>query len=167
MTEDRPSVQKPSVRRRMFTALLILVLVLVVFLAAKSVMLKRPDDLGLQNGRLPGCPDSPNCVSTEAADEPHRIEPLTFSGSADEAMDRLKQAVAQMPRTGIVSEDDRYLHVEFTTMISRYVDDVEFLIDAESGEIRMRSASRTGYSDLGTNRRRLSALRTAFESAAK
>lgn len=164
MTEDQPTVQKSSLRRRMAIALLISILVPVIFLAAKSVMSKRPEDLGPQNGRLAGCPDSPNCVSTEAADEPHRIKPLTFTGSADEAMQQLKQAVAQMPRTTIITEEDHYLHVEFTTLIFRYVDDVEFLVDEESGEIFMRSASRTGYSDLGTNRRRLNALRAAFES---
>ena len=43
------------------------------------------------------------------------------------------------------------------------MDDVEFRLEAETSEIAVRSASRLGYSDLGTNRRRLESLRRELE----
>ena len=60
-----------------------------------------------------------------------------------------------------------YLHVEFTSAIFRFVDDVEFLFDAGSGTIHMRSASRAGYSDFGVNRRRMEAIRSQFDALLK
>lgn len=33
----------------------------------------RPDNLGVQEGRLALCPSSPNCVTGQADDERHRI----------------------------------------------------------------------------------------------
>lgn len=67
-----------------------------------------------------------------------------------------------MPRTRIVKEDGVYLHAEVRSFLFRFVDDLEFLIDTEQSLIHMRSASRTGYSDLGVNRRRVEHVRKAF-----
>ena len=47
-----------------------------------------------------------------------------------------------------VEEDESYLHYEFTSLLLRFVDDVEFLFDDETKTIHFRSASRTGYGDL-------------------
>lgn len=141
------------------------VLAPVIFLASKSVLSSRPDNLGAVDGQLPGCPDSPNCVSTQATDDEHRIEVLTFNGSAEDAMERLRRAIEQMPRTKIVTANESYLHAEFTTLIFRYVDDVECLAQPDSGQIQLRSASRTGYSDLGANRARVDAIRAAYTAA--
>jgi uncharacterized protein (DUF1499 family) len=122
----------------------------------------RPDNLGAADGKLRPCPGSPNCVSTQAADEFHRIDPLTFEDSPDAAMARLKTALLLQPRVKIVTATDTYLHAEFTTALLRFVDDVEFLIDPQHKVIHFRSASRLGYSDLGANRRRMEAIRRAF-----
>jgi uncharacterized protein (DUF1499 family) len=166
MTEEHKRAWKGSWGRRMIVVLIVLGLIPVVFLASKSVMSSRPDNLGAKEGRLAGCPGSPNCVSTEATDDEHSIAPLTFDGTAEEAMARLKGVVQQMPRSVVVTASESYLHAEFTTLFFRYTDDVEFQVDAKVDTIRMRSASRTGYSDLGANRTRVEAIRTAFESAA-
>ncbi|HBZ55795.1 MAG TPA: DUF1499 domain-containing protein, partial [Syntrophobacteraceae bacterium] len=42
--------------------------------------------------------------------------------------------------------------------------DVTFQVDSGNRTILMRSASRIGYWDLGVNRRRLEAIRAAFDS---
>jgi uncharacterized protein (DUF1499 family) len=39
---------------------------------------------------------------------------------------------------------------------------MEFMLDTDRRVIHVRSASRTGYSDLGVNRRRVERLREAF-----
>ena len=68
-----------------------------------------------------------------------------------------------MPRTKVVRQDERYLHAEFTSALFRFVDDVELLLDADAGVVHVRSASRIRYSDMGANRRRVEAIRSAFE----
>jgi uncharacterized protein (DUF1499 family) len=65
-----------------------------------------------------------------------------------------------LPRTKLVEENDSYLHYEFTSLLFRFVDDVEFLFDDESKTIHFRSASRTGYGDFGVNRRRMEVIRS-------
>ncbi len=167
MTEEHESARKPYKGRRMLVVLIIIGLIPVVFLASKSVMSSRPDDLGAKEGQLAGCSDAPNCVSTEATDDDHSIAPLTFDGMADEAMNRLRDVIEDLPRTVVISADESYLHAEFTTLIFRYTDDVEFQVNADEKTIQMRSASRTGYSDLGANRTRVEAIRAAFEAAAE
>jgi uncharacterized protein (DUF1499 family) len=127
-----------------------------------NLLSRRPDDLGPVDGKLRPCPNSPNCVSTFAIDDAHKIEPLTFSDSPDAALARLKTVILLQPRVQIVTATDTYLHVEFTTALMRYVDDVEFLVDAAMKVIHFRSASRLGYSDLGANRRRMEKIRRAF-----
>lgn len=64
-----------------------------------------------------------------------------------------------MPRTKLVDEDESYLHFEFTSLLLRFVDDVEFLFDEKIGTIHFRSASRIGYGDFGVNRRRMEEIR--------
>ena len=135
----------------------------VLVLALFSLTSRRPDNLGVRDGKLAPCPSSPNCVCTQAADAQHRIEPIAFSGSPDEAKARLKAILAELPRVRIVSETDHYLHTEFTSRLFRFVDDVEFLIEP-GGVIHFRSASRAGRSDLGVNRARMEAILRAFGS---
>jgi len=62
----------------------------------------------------------------------------------------------------IITEEGSYLHAETRSFLFRFVDDVEFMMDTDSRVIHVRSASRTGYSDLGVNRRRVERLRRAF-----
>lgn len=109
--------------------------------------------------QLAQCPSSPNCVSTQATDEGHAIAPFRYRKSRAEAKEALKDIIRTMPRTKLVEEDESYLHYEFTSLLLRFVDDVEFLFDDESKTIHFRSASRTGYGDLGVNRKRMEEIR--------
>jgi len=106
------------------------------------------------------CPTSPNCVSTHATDEGHAIAPFRYRKSRAEAKEALKDIVRTLSRTRLVEEDESYLHYEFTSLLLRFVDDVEFLFDDESKTIHFRSASRTGYGDLGVNRKRMEEIRS-------
>jgi uncharacterized protein (DUF1499 family) len=63
----------------------------------------------------------------------------------------------------LVEEDETYLHYEATSLLLRFVDDVEFLFDDETKTIHFRSASRTGYGDLGVNRTRMEQVRGLVE----
>ena len=113
---------------------------------------------------LAPCPSSPNCVSSEATDQAHRIAPLPFSGDPSAAMARLRAVIEAMPRARVVSANDRALHAEFTSFLFRFVDDVDCIADPAAGVIQIRSASRTGYGDFGVNRKRVEQIRAAFEA---
>ena len=117
---------------------------------------------GLRDGALAPCPATPNCVSTEAADPTQRMPPLAFAGSAEAARARLRAVLAAMHGGRVVDERGSYLRAEFTTRLLRFVDDVEFLVDADARVIRFRSASRVGRSDFGTNRRRMQEVARRF-----
>ncbi len=117
----------------------------------------------MSKARLDLCPSSPNCVSTQAQDERHAIAPFRYRKSRAEAKEVLKDAIRSLPRTKLVEEDDAYLHYEFTSLLMRFVDDVEFLFDDESKTIHFRSASRTGYGDFGVNRNRMESIRTLVD----
>jgi uncharacterized protein (DUF1499 family) len=134
----------------------------IVVLALLSLLARKPASLGVTDGKLAPCPASPNCVSTQAADPGHHIDPIAFEGSAADAHARLKTILAAQPRCRVVTDDGTYLHAEFTSLLFRFVDDVEFLIDGPAHLIHFRSASRAGHSDLGVNRARMERIRQAF-----
>lgn len=109
------------------------------------------------------CPSSPNCVSTQASGQAHGILPYRYQKTLAEAKETLKIMVANLPRVKLVEEDEAYLHYECTSLLLRFVDDVEFVFDDAAKTIHFRSASRTGYSDLGVNRRRMEEIRVVVE----
>ena len=157
---------RPNRKRMIYVIVVIVAVILlspVFFLAIMSLLAKTPENLGVVNGRLAACPSSPNCVSTQATDAEHHIEPIPFDETPDQAIERLKKVIAAVPRLKIVTETGDYLHVEATSMIIRFVDDVEFLVDREAKVIHFRSASRVGHSDLGANRARMERIREAFQ----
>ena len=119
--------------------------------------------LGVTQGKLSPCPDSPNCVSSQSPDPSHFVEPLSYTDSRLEAKARLLKIIASLARTTIITDTPSYMHAEFTSLIFRFVDDVEFYFEEGKNLIHVRSASRVGYSDLGMNRKRIEAIREKFE----
>ncbi len=118
----------------------------------------------LEDGRerFAPCPASPNCVSSDASDETHAIDAYLIRGDARAAWKALGAHLRSLPRVEIEKASDHYLHAVFTTRLMRYRDDVEFGLDAATGRIRVRSASRLGYGDMGANRDRIEAIRAAL-----
>jgi uncharacterized protein (DUF1499 family) len=131
-------------------------------LALLSALSRRPANLGARGGRLAPCPATLNCASSQAADRWHRVEPLRYEGSAGEALARLRGVLGRWPRTRVRAATETYVHAECRSRVFRFVDDVEFLLDAGAGVLHVRSASRVGVWDLGVNRRRVAGLRRAF-----
>jgi len=111
---------------------------------------------------LAPCPDKPNCISSQAADRDHYVEPFSFHDAPAQAMQRLRGAVLDQPRTTLVSATADYLHAEARSLIFRFVDDLEFVLAPEEHAIHVRSAARSGYSDFGVNRRRVERIRQRF-----
>ncbi|MBD2452748.1 DUF1499 domain-containing protein [Nostoc sp. FACHB-87] len=125
---------------------------------------KRPNNLGVNNGRLAACPNSPNCVSSQSTDAIHQIAPLTFNTSPEQAIANLKSIIQSLPRTTIITETPDYLYAEFKSALMGFVDDVEFYLDREANIFHVRSASRLGQSDLGVNRKRIETIRAGLQA---
>ena len=111
--------------------------------------------------RLQPCPNSPNCVCSDASDR-HGIEPIATNGDPQTTWRHLQDYLNAQPDIKITIAQPDYLKVEAKTRLLRFVDDVEFELRAEVGVIAVRSASRVGYSDLGANRRRVEKIRRAL-----
>jgi len=119
-----------------------------------------------QNSKSSGfldCPDTPNCVSSLAKIPKHRVEPLKLKKDPKTSWDIVKKTVGSLPRTKIVSADNSDINAECRSMIFRFVDDLTLHLSPSNGIIDIRSASRTGYSDFGVNRRRVENLRKKLQ----
>ncbi len=128
-----------------------------------------PVDLGVRDGKLKAPSPTPNSVSSQAAlwpDHPQRaqaeIAPLALQGDAAATLARLALLIETTPGARIVERRPDYLSVQFTTPLMRFVDDAEFWFDPAAHVIQLRSASRVGRGDLGTNRQRIERLRAAL-----
>lgn len=114
--------------------------------------------------KLTKCPDSPNCVCSLDEREQHAIKPIAFGGiDAGISRELMLKVIKDLPRTNTLINEKNYLKVTFTSLVFRFVDDVEFLWDESQGVIQVRSASRVGYSDLGANRRRVEDIRQRYK----
>ncbi len=115
--------------------------------------------------KLSPCPSSPNCISSQATDEGHFIAPFKITGNVEEAWAALKNALLSQSRTVITSETGDALHAQATSLVFRFVDDIDAILDAKARLIHIRSASRVGYGDFGVNRKRVEMLRAQLQQA--
>lgn len=87
------------------------------------------------------------------------LEPLDLGLPPDRAFDLAVAAAREMERwtiTGLTPERGR-LEAEARTLILRFVDDVTVRVESrdEGSRVRVRSTSRVGIYDFGTNARRI------------
>lgn len=111
--------------------------------------------IGLIDDKLSLCGDRPNCVSTSNTDEGHAIESIKTELSLKEIINIFKSEKLEL-----ISQNSNYAHFTFESPIMGYIDDIEIL--KEEDQIKIRSASRVGRSDLGANRKRVERLREAL-----
>ncbi|MEH6610195.1 MAG: DUF1499 domain-containing protein [Halioglobus sp.] len=113
---------------------------------------------------LPACGPLPNCVNSQITDGGKSIASL--KASAPE-WQQLKAWLAQQKGWTITADKGDFLQAVVTTSLMRFRDDVQLLFTANEGLIHVRSSSRLGIGDMGTNRRRVEMLRselaTGFE----
>jgi uncharacterized protein (DUF1499 family) len=140
---------------------------LLMLLALGGCSGMRPAELGVHEGRLASCPASPNCVSSRSSDRDHGIEPFPYTGTASEAITDMREIIERMKRTKVITAAGGYLHAEFASALFRFVDDVEFYADENAKLLQVRSAARTGYWDLGVNRRRMEKIREQWKTLKK
>ncbi len=114
--------------------------------------------------RFTPCPDSPNCVSSQAVAESSRhVPPLVHDTSAAQARAILLEVLHGFGNAEVVTDEDNFIHAVFRTTVG-FVDDVTFIIHPQEAFIDVKSASRVGYYDFGVNRRRVERLRKRFNN---
>jgi uncharacterized protein (DUF1499 family) len=119
---------------------------------------------GADSTHLSSCPESPNCVSTEALDNRHKIDKFHLKGDFSKSWLEIQRVVAALPRSIVVEADGTYLHATFKSRVFRFIDDLELFLNPSNGIISIRSAARTGYWDFGVNRRRVEQLRHKLQN---
>ena len=138
----------------------------IVFISVSVLVFSCSGKAPLTIGKFRNCPDKPNCVSSKNIDVPNYMGPIYYKGSLNIAKVDLLLTIKTFDSAKIKKEMDQFVHVEFTSNIFRFIDDVEFYL-IEPGVIHFRSASRIGHSDLGVNRRRMNRIRLAFNKRNK
>lgn len=127
------------------------VLLLLVFFAATSGL----SDAGVRP--LSPCPDSPNCVCSEPPTS--SVDPLPVGTDPARSWAVLLDCIRTM-NGDIVQSEDGYVHALFSSRVFGFVDDLECRLDGAM--IHVRSASRTGWWDMGVNRKRITTLRLLY-----
>jgi uncharacterized protein (DUF1499 family) len=123
-------------------------------------------DLGVREGSLAGCPQTPNCISSRISPETdgkHGILPLTYKGDRAAAKEALLKVLSVVPRTVVVESGEDYIRYESKSKLFGFVDDGEFYFPKDEAVIQLRSAARMGESDLGVNRTRVEQIRLAMK----
>jgi uncharacterized protein (DUF1499 family) len=143
-----------------------LVALAVIGLAVAARLVPPPDTLGVREGQLTPCPDSPNCVSSQSSDPQHAMEPISYDTTQEEARARLLSIIGSMERTTVLESRADYIHVEFRSQVFGFPDDVEFFFDEANKQIHFRAAARLGHSDMGVNRARMQSISDAFIAGA-
>jgi uncharacterized protein (DUF1499 family) len=121
--------------------------------------------VGIVNGKFYPCPKSPKCVSTQSTDKIHRMEPIKYETSLEEAKAKIITIIKSFKRSKIIEETSNYLYSEFRTAFWKFVDDVEFYFDESEKIIHFRSSARFGYYDWSVNRNRMKKIKQIFEKS--
>ncbi|MCH2533473.1 MAG: DUF1499 domain-containing protein [Bdellovibrionales bacterium] len=114
---------------------------------------------GIVNDQLKPCPDKPNCVSSQEDRDSHYVPPIEVE-SVRNSLQKLVDYFSKNPEYQLQQVSNNYLHVVHKSKIFKYRDDIEFYGDPEKRLLHVRSASRVGYSDIGTNKKRVEKLRS-------
>lgn len=149
-----------------------LIMAVVVIAAGQLGLLEGepPDDLGVHDGRLKPPALTPNSVSSQTMLYPEHpqqnyatIAPIETGSDGESTLSRIKTIVSALQGAQIIESTPDYLYAQFTTLLLKFVDDVEFWFDPGMNVIHVRSASRLGKSDLGVNRRRIEKIRSMLQ----
>ena len=113
---------------------------------------------------LPACGWLPNCVNTSTGSGMQAAAPLPATTAQ---WNSLKTWLADQPGWKIITADNNFVQLTFTTPTIGFVDDVQLLFVPEERVIQVRSSSRLGISDLGANAARVEALRAEVKKLAQ
>ena len=105
---------------------------------------------------LPECGWLPNCINSQSGRGAQASEPIRANA---EQWQELKAWIARQEGWEITVDDGHFMQAIITTPLMKFRDDVQLLFLPDDRLIQVRSSSQLGFSDLGTNARRVEALR--------
>ena len=105
---------------------------------------------------LPECGWLPNCVNSQSGRGAQASEPIRANA---EQWQQLTAWIAQQEDWEITLDDGNFIQAIVKTPMMKFRDDVQLLFLPDDQLIQVRSSSRLGLSDLGTNARRVETLR--------
>lgn len=108
---------------------------------------------------LASCFPLPCCVSSNAWLFYNHVEPFVLAMPEADAWPLIRRAVADIPRTRIVEENSVYIHAKCTSLVFRFVDNLELLLLPDQHLISVRSSSTFAIFDFGVNHLRVYRLR--------
>ncbi|MBM6551297.1 DUF1499 domain-containing protein [Marinomonas ostreistagni] len=144
--------------RWMFVVVIAMLLGFIVYVSLNNGV---PEGLGVNEGNLAPCPAMPNCVSSQASteDTEHYVEPIIYRGDAMETQLKVEQFILDATDARILDSQLGYSHIEISSPLLGFNDDLELYFPEADSVIHVRSASRVGYDDLGANRERVRQIR--------
>lgn len=155
-------VDNPMLKAILWTVIIVAALITGLGFAAARKSTGMPAPAAGDNGELPPCSNTPNCVSTEVdSQHPAYIEPIEARITIEQAQGYLENLGGQ-----ITGNSNNMLQAEFRTRLFGFTDDMMVKLNEADSTLRIRSSSRVGKSDLGANRKRVEALRQLISSKA-
>ena len=101
----------------------------------------------IDNNILGDCSNPNNCVF-----ESWKV------GNVDKSFKELIEILKNTPRVKIIDIKENYLHALAISRIMKFVDDIEIKKSEKNNILEVKSSSRTGFYDLGVNKRRINTL---------
>jgi uncharacterized protein (DUF1499 family) len=158
----------------LLTLAVVVVSAVIIYFFVLSYLSKQSHPLGLVDDKLAACIQKPNCVCSEyPEDKAHFIEPVDLSAdvvrldlSSGDVMSVIKEVI--IGAGGKILENDEpqlnslYLAATFHSSFFGFIDDIEARFDPKNNQLYFRSASRSGHSDFGVNRKRVTQLSDAI-----
>jgi len=105
---------------------------------------------------LPECGWLPNCVNSQSGRGAQASEPIRANA---EQWQQLKAWIARQEDWEITVDDRNFIQAIVKTPMMQFRDDIQLLFLPDEQLIQVRSSSRLGLSDMGTNARRVETLR--------
>ncbi len=122
--------------------------------------LTKHDDNSLS---LDGCTPLPNCVSSTTWILYNWTSSFELLIPKEETWPKIKEVISKTTRTEIVESSDVYIHAKWTSLVFRFVDNLELLIHPDEKTISVRSSSMIAIFDFFVNRLRIYKLRKELE----
>jgi len=105
---------------------------------------------------LPECGWLPNCINSQSGRGAQASQPIRANA---EQWQQLKAWIAQQEDWEIGVADGNFIQAVVKTPLMGFRDDIQLLFLPDDQLIQVRSSSRLGLSDMGTNARRVETLR--------
>ena len=101
----------------------------------------------IENNILGACSNPNNCVF-----ESWKVT------NADQSFKELIGILKNTPRIKIINIKEDYLHALATSRVMKFIDDIEIKKSKTGNILKVKSKSRSGFYDLGVNKRRINTL---------